>query len=55
MRFPGRAASLLGVYSSPALADLDFDDDGLMEIAFASWDFKFYVINHNCTAKYTGL
>lgn len=42
-----------GVFSSPALADLDFDDFGLMEIAFASWDFKFYVINHNCTAKYT--
>jgi hypothetical protein len=44
-----------GVYSSPALADLDFDDNGLMEIAFASWDFKFYVINHDCTPKYTKL
>ncbi len=42
-----------GVFSSPALADLDFDDNGAMEIAFAAWDTKVYVINHDCTPKYS--
>lgn len=42
-----------GVFSSAALADLDFDDNGLLEIAFASWDFKFYVRNHDCSPKYS--
>lgn len=41
-----------GVYSSPALADLDLDDAGRLEIAFGSWDFKFRVINHDCSPKY---
>ena len=42
-----------GVYSSPALAELDFDDAGRLEIAFGAWDFKIRVINHDCTAKYS--
>lgn len=41
-----------GVFSSPALAELDFDDGGTLEIAFGSWDFKFRVINHDCTPKF---
>ncbi|MEO8198517.1 MAG: VCBS repeat-containing protein [Thermoanaerobaculia bacterium] len=49
------AGGTRGVYSSPALADLDFDDNGLMEIAFGSWDNKIYVINHDCTPKYSVL
>ncbi|MBP9146410.1 MAG: VCBS repeat-containing protein [Thermoanaerobaculia bacterium] len=40
-----------GVFSSPALADLDFDDGGLKEIVFGSWDFKVRVINHDCSLK----
>ncbi len=41
-----------GVYSSPALAELDFDDAGQLEIAFGAWDFKVRVLNHDCTLKY---
>jgi hypothetical protein len=41
-----------GVYSSPALAELDFDDAGQLEIAFGAWDFKVRVVNHDCTLKY---
>lgn len=41
-----------GVFSSPALADLDFDDGGLKEITFGSWDFKVRVINHDCSLKF---
>lgn len=41
-----------GVFSSPALAELDFDDAGTQEIAFGSWDFKVRVINHDCSLKY---
>lgn len=41
-----------GVYSSPAIAELDFDDVGTREIVFGSWDFKFRVINHDCSLKY---
>lgn len=38
-----------GVYSSPALADLDGNDGGLLEIAFGAWDRHVRVINHDCS------
>jgi outer membrane protein assembly factor BamB len=41
-----------GVFSSPALAELDFDDVGQKEIVFGSWDFKVRVLNHDCSLKY---
>lgn len=41
-----------GVYSSPAIAELDFDDVGTREIVFGSWDFKVRVINHDCSLKF---
>lgn len=37
-----------GVFSSPALADLD-GNDGLLEIAFGAWDRRVLVIHHDCT------
>jgi hypothetical protein len=46
-------ATTVGVYSSPAVADLDFDDNGAEEIVFGSWDFKIRVINHDCSAKFS--
>lgn len=51
--FQCRFATAAGVYSSPALAELDFDDAGTKEIAFGAWDFKMRVINHDCSAKYS--
>ena len=51
--FQCKFATTQGVFSSPALAELDFDDAGQKEIAFGSWDFKFRVINHDCTPKFT--
>ena len=42
-------AFLEGIYSSPALADLDGNDSGLLEIAFGAWDRFVRVINHDCT------
>ena len=50
---PAQPGANFGVYSSPALAELDFDDAGRLEIAFGSWDFRIRVINHDCTAKYS--
>lgn len=38
-----------GVFSSPAIGDLDGNDGGKLEIAFGSWDFIFYVLQHDCT------
>ncbi|MEM7581806.1 MAG: VCBS repeat-containing protein [Acidobacteriota bacterium] len=38
-----------GIYGSPAIADLDGNDGGLMEIAFSAWDRLIRVINHDCT------
>ena len=38
-----------GVYSSPALADMDGNDGGKLEIVFGSWDAYIYVINHDCS------
>lgn len=37
-----------GVYSSPALADLDRNDGGLLEILFGSWDHHIRAIHHDC-------
>ena len=50
--FQCKFTTAAGVFSSPALADLDFDDGGLMEIVFGAWDFKVRVINHDCSLKY---
>ena len=49
---PGTPAGPEGIYSSPALADLDRDDGGLLEIAVGSWDFHIYALNHDCTVKW---
>lgn len=38
-----------GVYASPALADLDQNDDGKLEIVFGGFDFFVRVINHDCS------
>ncbi len=38
-----------GVYSSPALADLDGDDGGRLEIAFGAWDRYVRVLHDDCT------
>ena len=38
-----------GVYSSPAVAELDFNDQGQLEIAFGAWDAHVRVLNHDCT------
>lgn len=38
-----------GVLSSPALADLDGNDGGKLEIAFGAWDGYVRVLNHDCT------
>jgi len=38
-----------GVYSSPALADLDKNDGGKLEIAYGGWDGYVRVINHDCS------
>lgn len=38
-----------GVYSSPALADIDGNDGGKLEIVFGGWDAYVYVLNHDCS------
>jgi hypothetical protein len=38
-----------GVYSSPALADVDGNDGGKLEIIYGSWDAHIRVLNHNGT------
>lgn len=38
-----------GVWSSPAVADVDQNDGGKLEIAFGGWDAKVHLVNHNCT------
>ena len=38
-----------GVFASPALADLDGDDGGRLEIAFGSWDHRIRAIHHDCS------
>ncbi|MCP3960104.1 MAG: hypothetical protein GY719_19840 [bacterium] len=40
---------LEGILSSPAVADLDGDDGGKLEIAFGAWDRFVRVIHHDCT------
>ena len=42
-----------GVYSSPALADLDGNDGGKLEIVFGSWDAHIYMLNHDCTVVWS--
>ena len=42
-----------GVYSSPALADLDGDDNGRLEIAFGSWDFHVYALHDDCSVYWS--
>lgn len=39
-----------GIYSSPALADIDRNDGGKLEIVFGGWDGFFHLLNHDCTA-----
>ncbi len=41
-----------GVFSSPALEELDLGGAGQLEIAFGALDFKIRVLSHNCTLKY---
>ena len=43
---PAQPGANFGVYSSPALAELDFDDVGRLEIGFGAWDFRIRAINH---------
>lgn len=38
-----------GIVSSPALADLDGNDNGRLEIVFGGWDGYVRVLNHDCT------
>ena len=38
-----------GIRSSPAVADLDGNDGGKLEIAFGAWDRYVRVIHHDCT------
>ena len=38
-----------GVHSSPAVAELDFNDQGQLEIVFGAWDGYVRVINHDCS------
>lgn len=46
---PGDPDSLQeGVYSSPALADLDQNDGGRLEIVFGAWDHRVRSIHDNC-------
>lgn len=42
-----------GVYSSPALADLDGNDNGKLEIVFGSWDAHIYMLNHDCSVVWS--
>ena len=38
-----------GVYSSPAVADLDGDDGGKLEMVFGAWDHRVRALHHDCT------
>jgi len=38
-----------GVFSSPAIADLDGNDGGKLEIIFGSFDAHVYALNHDCS------
>lgn len=38
-----------GIHSSPALADLDKNDQGKLEIAFGGWDAYVRVLNDDCS------
>ncbi|HNV08523.1 MAG TPA: FG-GAP-like repeat-containing protein [Dokdonella sp.] len=38
-----------GMYASPSVGNLDPSTPGVLEIAVASFDFRFRVLRHNCT------
>ncbi|MEM7352980.1 MAG: FG-GAP and VCBS repeat-containing protein [Acidobacteriota bacterium] len=38
-----------GVFSSPAVADIDGNDGGQLEIIFGAWDKRVRVIHHDCS------
>lgn len=38
-----------GIYTSPALADLDENDGGKLEIIFGAWDQRIRAFHHDCT------
>lgn len=42
-----------GMYSSPALADIDRNDNGKLEIIVGGWDMRVYVLNHDCSVVWT--
>lgn len=46
---PGSAPGPDGVYSSPALADVDGNDGGRLEILVGAWDFRIYALHHDCS------
>lgn len=46
---PGTSLGPEGVYSSPALADVDGNDGGRLEIIVGSWDFRIYAFHHDCS------
>lgn len=48
-RHNNTGTALKGVYSSPALADLDNNDGGKLEIAYGSWDHRIRALHHDCT------
>jgi hypothetical protein len=49
---PNNTGGLEGVFSSPALADLDGNDGGRLEIVYGSWDQRVRSINHDCTLSW---
>lgn len=38
-----------GVFSSPAVADLDGNDGGRLEIVFGAWDHRIRALHHDCS------
>jgi len=42
-----------GVYSSPAIADFDTNDGEKLEIVFGSWDAHVYMLNDDCSVKWS--
>ena len=38
-----------GVYSSPAVVDLDRNDGGKLEIVFGAWDHRVRALHHDCS------
>ena len=46
---PGTTPGPEGIYSSAALADIDGNDGGRLEIIVGGWDFRIYALHDNCT------